>query len=114
MCSNGTCANGAAAGTSCANGESCDQTKGLICDTPTKTCKELKLANPGETCGFVDGSIVGCGAGGKCNVTTGTGAGTCDAPLADGAACKVGGPGCQTPATCTNGVCTIPDPGACK
>lgn len=113
VCSKGTCSEGAAAGASCADGEACNAFKGLLCDPTSKTCKELKVANPGETCGLVDGSFVACGAGGKCKTGTG-GSGTCQAPVADGAACTADGPGCQEPAECVNGVCTINDPAACK
>lgn len=114
VCSKGTCATGAGAGASCANGETCDAVKGLFCESQSKVCKELKLAKAGETCGFVDGTIVGCEAAGKCKVTTGQMTGTCQAAVADGAACTADGPDCQAPADCVNGVCTIPDPLACK
>jgi hypothetical protein len=108
VCSKGTCGQGAAAGASCADGEACNAFKGLICDPTSKTCKEIKVANAGEPCGLLDGSFVLCASGGTCK------SGTCAAPLADGASCTADGEGCQAPARCLNGVCTIPDPGACK
>jgi hypothetical protein len=108
VCSKGTCGPGAAAGASCADGEACNAFKGLICDPTSKTCKEVKVANAGEKCGLVDGQFVLCAAGGTCK------SGTCAAPLADGASCTADGDGCQEPAECLNGVCTISDPGACK
>lgn len=112
-CSKGTCGTGAGAGASCAAGEACDALKGLFCDPTSKTCKEIKLANAGETCGLIDGTFVSCVAGGKCKMGTGT-TGTCQAAAADGAACGGDGPDCQEPAECVNGICTIPDPSACK
>lgn len=108
VCSKGTCGQGAAAGGSCADGEACNPFKGLACDPTSKTCKEVKVANAGEKCGLVDGQFVLCAAGGTCK------SGTCAAPLADGASCTADGAGCQEPAECLNGVCTISDPGACK
>lgn len=114
VCSKGTCGKGGAAGAACSAEEPCNSLGGLGCDPASKTCKEVKFANPGETCGLVDGTFVGCAAGGDCNIASGTTSGTCQAALADGAACSEDGPGCQEPAECRNGVCTISDPGACK
>ena len=108
VCSKGTCGQGVGAGASCADGEACNAFKGLFCDPTSKTCKEVKVANAGEKCGVVDGTFVTCAAGGSCK------SGTCAAPLADGASCTADSGGCQSPAACRNGVCTIPDPGACK
>jgi hypothetical protein len=112
VCSKGTCSEGAAAGAACSQEEPCNLFKGLVCDPTSNTCKELKVANAGEACGFVGGNFVTCGAGGDCNQNGATG--TCRAALADGASCGADGPNCQEPAECINGVCTINDPGACK
>jgi hypothetical protein len=108
VCSKGTCGQGAAAGGSCADGEACNVFKGLVCEPTSKTCKEITVANAGEKCGLVDGAFVLCASGGSCK------SGTCAAPLADGASCTADGAGCQEPAECLNGVCTISDPGSCK
>jgi hypothetical protein len=105
LCSKGTCGAGVGAGESCADGEACKS--GLACEPSSKVCQELSFAKPGEACGLVSGSIVGCAGGAVCKDT-------CVAPAADGASCSAGGAPCQAPASCLNGVCTIPDPGSCK
>lgn len=114
VCSKGTCAKGGEAGAPCAEDQPCNAFKGLVCDPTANTCKELKTANAGEACGVVSGGFVLCASGGHCKTSSPGGAGTCQAAAADGAACGGDGPGCQEPAECVNGVCTIPDPGACK
>lgn len=114
VCSAGTCAEGGAAGANCGEDAPCNALKALFCDPTSNQCKELKIANAGEACGLVSGSFVTCSAGGNCKQGAG-GSGTCQAAAADGAACNAeNGPGCQEPAECINGVCTVTDPGACK
>ncbi len=115
-CANGVCAQPLAAGATCEAGanDACDRLKGLFCDGVSKVCKEVKLANAGETCGLVDGTFVACGAAGNCKVGP-TGQGTCVAAAADGQPCNTkDGPKCIEPAKCVNGVCTLADPAACK
>jgi hypothetical protein len=115
VCANGTCAKGGEAGAACSEAAPCNAFKALACDSASKTCKEVKLANPGETCGVVNGAFVLCAAGGDCKTAGATSpTGTCQAALADGAACTTDGPSCQEPAECVNGVCTVSDPGTCK
>ena len=65
--------------------------------------------------GIVNGGFAVCSGAGHCRVPTGTFSGMCIAPAADGAACDAAnGPGCTSPATCTNGSCKLPDPANCK
>lgn len=116
-CSKGVCTVPLAAGAACESGDddACDRLKALFCDPTAKVCKEVKLAGPGEACGLVDGTFVGCAQGGKCKTSANTPQGTCLAAAADGQSCnEASGPGCLEPAKCVDGVCTIEDPGACK
>lgn len=115
-CANGTCAQPLAAGTTCESGanDACDRLKGFFCDPTAKVCKEVKFANAGEACGLVNGTFVACAAAGHCK-TGANGQGTCQAAAADGQPCDTkNGPSCIEPADCVNGVCTLPDPAACK
>jgi hypothetical protein len=113
-CSKGTCAAPLGAGASCAGGEACDAAQGLYCSQSSKTCTLIKFANPGEACRLTGAAFVGCAGGGTCKAAAGTSVGTCQAAAADGASCATDGATCEAPAQCLNGVCTIPDPGACK
>jgi hypothetical protein len=115
-CKGGVCATPDEAGAACTTG-SCDQPKGLYCSTGAgPVCTSIGLATAGKACGLVGGGLTVCSAGGHCNVVTGTGAGTCAAAAADGAACDdTNGPTCLPPAVCgaTSKVCTLPDPANC-
>ena len=111
QCVEGTCAQGGGAGATC-NQESapCNGAQQLYCREGV--CAEFDVAAAGEACGFIDGNVVVCAAGGQCsNQPTGT----CAAPGADGAACGgTGGNLCATPATCEDGTCVIVDAGSCQ
>jgi hypothetical protein len=80
--------------------------------TAANVCKQVSLANAGESCGTVNGTLVACAANGRCQNMGGTS--TCQAALEDGASCSAAVPNCEPPAQCLNGTCTIPDPGTCK
>jgi hypothetical protein len=118
-CAGGTCAVPLSAGAACKatslEQNDCDGTKGLYCDVPTKTCATIGIANPGQSCGLVDGKPVLCVGDATCKLAGAGFQGTCQAPAADGAACnEQDGPHCQEPASCVSGICTITDPSTCK
>jgi len=93
----------------------CDFFQGAFCNPATKVCQSVVAAKAGETCGLVGTEFKLCSAGAKCITTAGTMSGTCIAAAVDGAACNTkDGPDCLAPAKCTNGVCKLPDPAACK
>jgi hypothetical protein len=112
-CKNGVCAAPDEAGASCTVGNannpfgSCDVLKGLYCHALTRVCQAVTFASPGQPCGLVNGGLTACSANGACN------AGTCAAALADGASCTATDH-CSPPATCSGGVCKLPDPSMCK
>jgi hypothetical protein len=113
VCKAGTCALPDGAGAACTEG-SCDILHGFFCIQGT--CKAVQAVAAGETCGFIDGSLVICAAQGTCtglSVTNPTG--TCSPAAADGATCSTddSGPKCIEPARCINGSCQLPNPGSC-
>lgn len=105
----GTCSAPSNAGEAC-TGDECDSSKGLFCNPSSKTCQKVTFASAGGACGFTGGNITLCqGSGSNCNVAAGTETGTCQAALADGAACgTTATASCQEPARCVNNVCTLP------
>ncbi len=116
-CVDFVCAERAPAGARCQPlAHNCDEAQGFVCDSNT-VCEKIRTATAGAACGYstADGSLTECTGGGWCN-TNGTGvAGTCESALADGAPCDAtSGPFCLAPAACTNGVCLLPDPAACR
>lgn len=115
-CTGGACAKPLAAGATCDPQDSaCDLIAGLFCNARTKVCATFTLAAAGAPCGLIDGAFVGCTAGGECTGATLDKPGTCRAAAADGQACDdENGPRCIEPARCVSGVCTLPDPNACK
>lgn len=116
-CRSGSCAAPAATGDACTAFEECDVLHGVGCNPVTKKCEAFSFAQPGNACGFVSSQIVVCqGPGGDCvGATQQNPKGTCKAPAADGAACdNTNGPLCASPAVCMGGICTLPDPAACK
>jgi hypothetical protein len=92
-------------------GTICDPVSGLTCDSTSMKCTATPFAKVGQTCGTT-GPQTQCAASGRC-VQQGAGY-VCVAPAADGAACDLSkGLGCQDPATCVSGVCTVPQASAC-
>jgi hypothetical protein len=93
----------------------CAAGAGLYCNG--STCQPFGLSDPGGQCGLVSllpPTAVLCGDGGACGLTSQY-AGVCANPAADGTACATDGgvPSCLSPATCVNGLCTLPGPGNC-
>jgi hypothetical protein len=124
MTAMGTCmAQGTTAGATCdarqMTGPNCSAAAGLTCDTTNNQCAMQPLVPAGQTCGVINGLLVGCLAGASCNRATGSATGTCVAPAADGAACdSANGPFCTTPAKCvtttgTAGTCELVGSQAC-
>lgn len=123
VCNNGTCSDALEAGVSCTPKrpqdppelDPCNRLKGLFCHPTRNVCTLVELVGPGQSCGFVNGTFVGCAGGATCKTSPGTLQGTCQAPAADGQSCDdANGPSCIPPARCKGGVCTLPDPNACK
>jgi len=104
----GTCTAPAGTGESC-TGNDCDGSKALFC-AESGQCQSAKFAAPGEACGIVSGTFVGCSGPGAVCVRAGNAAsGTCKAGAKDGEACDTTkGPFCQAPARCVSSVCTLP------
>lgn len=112
--SSGVCAEHVGEGQPCDPMQNdCDAFTGLFCSS-ANLCKKIKLAGPGEACGFdaASGDITGCKAQGNCN-TDMTGKGVCAAPTADGAACTADPmepDPCTAPARCVGDVCSLATP----
>jgi hypothetical protein len=118
-CVGGTCSPRVGAGAACdASAQNCDTIKGLYCSS-SRVCATIATAGAGGACGITGTTaaptLTACTAGGTCKLPMGSLAGTCQAPAMDGAMCDPNnGPSCITPAVCTNGVCKVPDPTACR
>jgi hypothetical protein len=115
-CKANKCAAADEAGAPCSQG-TCDTLAGLFCQVPmgqaTGTCVKVSLAPPGSPCGVINGAFTECSGGGICVLASAT-TGTCQAAILDGMPCDAAnGPGCLSPATCTNGKCAVPDPSSC-
>jgi hypothetical protein len=115
-CKSGMCASPDEAGQPCTTG-TCDTLAGLYCKgavgNGAGTCTAVALAATGAPCGVVNDAIAQCSGGGNCALANAT-SGTCQAPIADGMPCDATkGPGCTSPAVCTGGVCTVPNPANC-
>ncbi len=118
-CNSGTCSQPAAAAATCSqNGTdvfgSCNELAGAYCSKATNgVCTTIPVATTGQPCGLINGVLTTCSASGTC-VKTGTAPGACVAPGADFGNCDAtNGPGCQSPAQCIAGVCTLPTPTTC-
>lgn len=92
----------------------CDARQGLYCNSTTRVCAQAKYAKAGEMCGTqADGTLTVCTGGSTCP-SFGTGK-VCVAPAMDGAACNPSmNVGCINPASCSSGVCKLPDTAACN
>ncbi len=92
----------------------CDKDAGLFCDATTKMCAAIAVTTVGKPCGTVAGVETLCEAGGLCAGASAIQAGSCKAPVADGAACDaVAGPPCLPPAKCVKSLCRMPDAAVC-
>ncbi len=111
VCLNKACAAGIPLGNDCSVAPTgCLQG---VCDPSSKKCATLTLAKPGDPCGVVNKSLVGC-AKGACNFVPNTLGGTCPAVVPDGQACPVDATKtCDFLSACVNGVCTFGTP-VCK
>jgi len=116
VCSASLCAAPVGAGMACDPViKNCDGTQGLYCDPQTRLCKPAGFAEPGGSCGVVNGGYVACSGGGHCKLGVGSLMGTCLAPAADGAACDpTTGPDCLAPAQCVSSVCKLPNAASCS
>ncbi len=123
-CVSGTCMAPGSVGMTCdRDAQDCDPTQGLYCNVQS-VCDVDIVAAVGEPCGSAS-YYEPCAASGRCAVGGGISnpMGMCLATVPDGAACDPGAENrsnCQLPARClgitetTLGVCTLPNPAACK
>jgi hypothetical protein len=107
-CIEGTCQLPRAAGGACTSGNECASS--LSCDA-TRVCTAGPRLAAGQACG---GSMSArCADGLYCSGAGGA-AGVCTAFTPLGAACTPGGAHCETFTVCAAGVCSVPDPAACR
>jgi len=114
-CIGGTCKTPLAVGATCAAATDCDGSKGLYCDTKSKTCTQTGTASTGAMCGVVNGVLVACTGSSSCANINMQGEGTCHQAAADNAPCGAGVT-CQAPAVCiksTSYACELPNAGNC-
>ena len=106
-------AEGAACDTSSATGTPCSLEDNLVC--VAKVCAKAPTATTGQACGPTKPISTLCIAGSRCDATGGA-TGTCEGPIADGAACNTGSNDyCLPNADCVgsatgasvSGVCTV-------
>jgi len=118
MAAQGTCAMGGASGAACTSDQACSIVQGLWCTRGTnRTCASIVGASPGMPCGLLGltefALCKGGGAGGGCNVPSGTVMGTCPQLGMPGDACSPTAL-CKVGAKCVNGLCAVRDPAACR
>jgi hypothetical protein len=77
---------------------------GLICDTTNHVCREMRVAQAGETCGWLGNVWRACAYYGTCSSTN-----KCPAVPAPGSTCSnASGPYCIWPNQCMGGKCVAP------
>jgi hypothetical protein len=109
-CLNGRCTPPAQAGESCTT-TPCYSRGGLTCRSGV--CEPYRFAGPSEACDLADGLF--CRGAGFCKTDMISPRGTCLPASKEGQPCSdTNGPYCLPWASCVNGVCTIPNYGACK
>jgi hypothetical protein len=100
----------------CTSQEQCDLAHAVGCNTTSKKCLMLTLAQAQGSCGansIVPTSYAVCPANGTCSAAI---AGRCSAAATDGAACSTADTGthCMSPARCVASKCVVPDPSTCR
>ena len=117
FCKDTFCVASLTAGAKCdTDDDGCDFTKGLFCNPIAQVCQALQFADPGNSCGLLNGGFTACRSG-ECagfDLDQATTTGVCASLSADGTACGVGKPGCQVPALCENGTCKLPNSPVCQ
>lgn len=106
-CVENVCSPLAAVGESCATEGDCGS--GAYCDTTEKVCKAIEVVGEGQAC---EGPGADCADGLYCK-----GNAACAPYVEDGGECEASpstSSGCLFPATCENGVCTLPTPDTCE
>ena len=115
LCVGGQCTRGASEGETCTfktNDLPCDNFAGLFCSNATAKCKAMKLAEPGQSCGYdaATDDVVRCKNGTCINAS-------CVSHLHDGDACSPimasGLPTCEAPSRCVAETCQLPALGLC-
>jgi len=99
----------------CTAQEQCDLAHAVGCNTTSRKCLALTLAQAGGSCGansIIPTSYAVCPASGTCSAAL---AGKCSAAATDGDACSSAdtGPHCLPPARCISSKCVVPDPTTC-
>jgi hypothetical protein len=106
VCAGGACSATLAAGSACdPKADRCNAFAGEVCGPLSLVCEPLRYERAAGPCGYVDGGWTACTQGATCS---GSGATShCLPAAADGEACSSRGPGCLSPARCSDGVCTV-------
>jgi hypothetical protein len=99
-CAMGITQSGTACDPTLAKGPGCSRDAGLTCNSASKTCQNIVVANAGSPCGEVMNQTADCSAAATCVGATATKSGKCTAPAADGATCAPPNPGCQSLSRC--------------
>jgi hypothetical protein len=107
------------AGMACATDKNvCDVAHGFGCDTfeTTPACEAVVVANGGDACGLVNGTLTVCPEFNDCTIAGGAVSGTCPNAPKDGDPCTLTNPrlDCVPPATCVGGVCRLPSVTTCN
>jgi hypothetical protein len=90
----------------------CDAHAGLFCQSGAQVCESFGYVNVGERCDPFEGPFC---RGGFCKLNAGNLPGVCVAMAREGEPCNDEvGPYCENWASCTKGVCKIPDYTTCK
>jgi hypothetical protein len=108
-CLNGICAAPGRAQASCVDHQDCDDRQGYLCNFSTLVCGSATASS--TICGApaTNGTLLYCPASGYC-----TDQFTCTAAAADNRSCGPTGPLCTFPASCINGICTLPSTTDCR
>lgn len=114
-CTASTCVKAGAAGAACTKSLECDPFQLALCDKVAGQCATVEMLALGAACKSSD-VLYACGKGLRCLTPAGSADGTCQLPLAAGAACNaVGTDTCVFGYDC-NGTCVAPgsDRPVCK
>jgi hypothetical protein len=102
------CTGHVGAAASCASdSNACDILNGYGCNPFTHVCQSIGVAQGGEPCGLVNGTLVVCVVLDACPGASLTQAGACVSPAQDGTACNDNSH-CLPPASCVNQLCRLP------
>jgi hypothetical protein len=119
VCKNSKCEKGGQAGATCTSVGDCDLFGSFTCNPLTNQCQPLEIADGGQPCGLIEGTVTLCRENADCvGLSPVQTQGTCALLIPEGQACEYGD-GCQGLSQCTAttpdnpGTCSEPDPSAC-